>query len=81
GKNFRGANTVILDNTVSGTSIKTFTFDPVNPVEGVTVSADGTSITIDNAVIPATWASDTAHVSVKSVDGRETNSTTIQVQE
>ncbi|MBL67992.1 MAG: hypothetical protein CMO74_06005 [Verrucomicrobiales bacterium] len=79
GKNFRGANVVTLYND-AGAGFQTFTFDPVNPVEGVTVSADGTAITIDNAVIGA-WSGSTASVGVKSVDGRETNSTTIQVQE
>ena len=68
GKNFRGVNQIILGALAGGNAL-TLTVDPSNPPAGVSFSADGTRIIIDDAIIPAGWNGADRVVKLTSVAG------------
>ena len=82
GTNFRGVNQIVLES-VAGTAQLTLAVDPSNPPAGVSFSADGTRIIIDDALLPAALNTGTVVIRLKSASGwgADTNGTTITVQD
>ena len=80
GTNFRGVNKIIL-GVAAGANNLVLDVDPSNPPAGVSFSADGTRIIIDDAIIPVAWEGSSRAVQLTSVGGLvvESNSTAITV--
>ena len=80
GQNFRGVRRIGFYSSAAGDG--NFTLDPANPPAGITFNAAGTQLVISGTVLPAGWVGKPgAWVSLTSVAGQETNSTTIVTQE
>ena len=79
GSNFRGVNKIELVDSLGAVivGVAAFDVDPSNPPAGVSFSADGTRIIIDDAVIPAAWNGANRKVKLTSADTGTVLSTAI----